>query len=89
MNWSASLLSTLTIRGRWAVWVLLVFALATSLTVLDTVIWWRDGPRYTHAMWFADRMDRIREDDNLRALIEQERAERELALQALRDARGR
>lgn len=83
------MLSTLTIRGRWAVWVLLVFALATSLTVLDTVIWWRDGPRYTHAMWFADRMDRIREDDNLRALIEQERAERELALQALRDARGR
>ena len=83
------MLSTLTIRGRWAVWVLLVFALATSLTVLDTVIWWRDGPRYTHAMWFADRMDRIREDDNLRALIEQERAERELALQALRDACGR
>ena len=40
-------------------------------------------------MWFEDRMDRIREDDKLRALIEQERAERELALQALRDARGR
>ena len=83
------MLSTLTIRGRWAVWVLLVFALATALTVVDTVIWWRDGPRYTHRMWFEDRMDRIREDDKLRALIEQERAERELALQALRDARGR
>ena len=64
------MLSNLTIRGRWAVWVLLVFALATSLTVLDTVIWWRDGPRYTHAMWYADRMDRIREDDKLRARIE-------------------
>lgn len=70
MNWSASLLRTLTIRGRWAVWVLLVFAMATSLTVLDTVIWWRDGPRYTHAMWFADRMDRIRGDDELRERIE-------------------
>lgn len=70
MSWSASLLRTLTIRGRWAVWVLLVFALATALTVLDTVIWWRDGPRYTHSMWFADRMDRIREDDKLRARIE-------------------
>ncbi len=64
------MLSNLTIRCRWAVWILLVFALATSLTVLDTVIWWRDGPRYTHAMWYADRMDRIREDDKLRARIE-------------------
>jgi hypothetical protein len=64
------LLRTLTIKGRWAVWVLMVFALATALTVLDTVVWWRDGPRYTHAMWFADRMDRIREDDKLRARIE-------------------
>lgn len=70
MNWSVSLLRTLTIRGRWAVWVLLVFTTATALTVVDTVIWWRDGPRYTHAMWFADRMDRIREDDKLRARIE-------------------
>ena len=83
------MLRTLTIKGRWAVWVLLVFALATALTVLDTVVWWRDGPRYTHAMWYADRMDRINEDDKLRALIEQERAERERALQALRDAGGR
>ena len=60
----------LTIRGRWAVWVLLVFALATALTVLDTLVWWRDGPRYTHVHWFGDRMDRINEDDKLRARIE-------------------
>ena len=82
-------MNTLTIKGRWAVWVLLVFALATALTVLDTVVWWRDGPRYTHAHWYGDRMDRINEDDKLRALIEQERTERERSLQALRDAGGR
>lgn len=87
--WSARLLSTLTIKGRWAAIVLILFAMATALTVIDTALWWLDGPRYVHRMWFEDRMDRIREDDKLRALIEQERAERELALQALRDARGR
>ena len=81
-------MNTLTIKGRWAVWVLLVFALATALTVLDTVVWWRDGPRYTHAHWYGDRMDRINEDDKLRALIEQERTERERALQALREQPG-
>lgn len=64
------MLNTLTTRGRWAVWVLLVFALATALTVLDTLVWWRDGPRYTHALWYADRMDRINEDDKLRKRIE-------------------
>lgn len=72
------MLRTLTIRGRWAVWVLLVFALATALTVLDTLVWWRDGPRYTHAMWFEDRMDRIREDDKLRARIERLEAKAQL-----------
>ena len=65
--------------------VLILFALATALTVIDTAVWWLDGPRYTHAMWFSDRMDRINEDDKLRALIEQERTERERALQALRE----
>lgn len=64
------MLRTLTIRGRWAAWVLLVFALATALTVIDTIVWWLDGPRYVHRMWFEDRMDRINEDDKLRARIE-------------------
>lgn len=79
MIWSVSLLRTLTIKGRWAVWVLLVFAMATALTVLDTVVWWRDGPRYTHRMWHEDRMDRIREDDKLRARIEALEARRSVS----------
>ncbi len=70
MNWSASLLRTLTIRGRWAAVVLILFALATAMTVIDTIVWWLDGPRFTHRHWFGDRMDRIREDDKLRARIE-------------------
>lgn len=64
------MLRTLTIKGRWAALVLILFALATALTVIDTIVWWRDGPRYTHAHWFGDRMDRINEDDKLRARIE-------------------
>lgn len=79
------MLRTLTIRGRLAVWVLLVFAMATSLTVLDTVIWWRDGPRYTHRMWYEDRMDRIRGDDELRARIEAEARQRQADMNAVRD----
>ena len=77
------MLNTLTIRGRWAAIVLILFALVTAMTVIDTIVWWLDGPRYIHRMWFEDRMDRINEDDKLRALITQERTERE---QALRDA---
>ena len=64
------MLRTLTIRGRWAAVVLILFALATAMTVIDTIVWWLDGPRYTHRMWHEDRMDRIREDDKLRARIE-------------------
>lgn len=79
------MLNTLTIRGRWAAIVLILFALVTAMTVIDTIVWWLDGPRYIHRMWFEDRMDRINEDDKLRALIVQERAERE---RALRDAGG-
>ncbi len=79
------MLSALTIKGRWAAIVLILFALVTAMTVIDTIVWWLDGPRYIHRMWFEDRMDRINEDDKLRALIVQERAERE---RALRDAGG-
>lgn len=79
------MLNTLTIRGRWAAIVLILFALVTAMTEIDTIVWWLDGPRYIHRMWFEDRMDRINEDDKLRALIVQERAERE---RALRDAGG-
>jgi hypothetical protein len=75
------LLRTLTIKGRLAAIVLIVFALATALTVLDTIVWWRDGPRYTHAMWFADRMDRINEDDQLRERIEQLESRQQLGEQ--------
>ena len=64
------MLRTLTIRGRWAAVVLILFALATAMTVIDTIVWWLDGPRFTHRHWFGDRMDRIREDDKLRARIE-------------------
>ncbi len=78
-------MQSLTIRGRWAVWVLLVFALAASLTVLDTVIWWKDGPRFTHAHWFGDRMDRINEDDKLRDLIRNERDARKQETLELRE----
>ena len=79
------MLRTLTIRGRWAVWVLLVFAMATSLTIVDTVVWWRDGPRYTHRMWYEDHMDRIRGDDELRARIEAEARQRQADMNAVRD----
>ena len=79
------MLRTLTIRGRWAVRVLLVFATATALTVVDTVIWWRDGPRFTHAHWFGDRMDRINEDDKLRDLIRNERDARKQETSELRE----
>ena len=64
------MLRTLTINGRWAMGAPGVRHGQKSLTVLDTVVWWKDGPRYTHRMWFADRMDRIREDDKLRVRIE-------------------
>ena len=53
-------------QNKIAYWVLVLFALSTALTIIDTVLWHFDGPRYTHRMWFADRMDRINEDQKLK-----------------------
>lgn len=52
--------------NRAAYVVLIIFALALSLTTIKVVIWGFDGPRYTHRMWFEDRMDRINEDQKIK-----------------------
>jgi hypothetical protein len=62
-------------RHRVALSFLVLWAFAVALTVIDTLIWWQDGPRYTHAMWYQDRLDRIRGDDALRLEIAELRAQ--------------
>lgn len=49
---------------------LLIFCTLIGLMIIDTIIWHSDGgPKYTHDMWYQDRLDRINEDDKLRIQI--------------------
>jgi len=48
---------------------LVIFCSLCAIVIIDTAAHWLDGPRYTHTMWYHDRLDRINEDHKLQVQI--------------------
>lgn len=51
--------------------LLVLFCSASAIVVIDTIIWWQNGPRYTHEMWYHDRIARINEEHKLQIQIDE------------------
>jgi hypothetical protein len=50
---------------------LILFCTLCAIVIIDHIKWHLDGPRYTHRMWYHDRLDRINEDHKLQIQIDE------------------